>query len=108
MSRKKEVTVFINGVTWQHEAGEDADGSRIYYSMKQLKKEHDLSGDGVVRCKLVFDGWVLKQDPEKMIATAKDEKATTEEMIRNVSERIEKDKKYLEALKDELSNLSKS
>lgn len=104
--RREEKTVFIDGTDWQHEVDANMRGTKVYPSLKNMKKfiNHDVEGCGVVRCKLVFDGWVIPQDTKKMMADAIPASEMTQLQIEDCKKRIEKDQAFLKKLEDSLKS----
>jgi hypothetical protein len=65
--KPKEITVFLDGVDWQHEIGEAVGGNKVYPSIEDLKEYNRCwNGCGIVKCKLVFEEWVVEQNFEEM------------------------------------------
>lgn len=58
-------TFYIDGVDWQHELGEAADGTKLYPSLKAIKKFNPCWKEcGIVKVTVTFEDvkWVAEQD----------------------------------------------
>src|SRR5947208_1053106 len=96
--KRDEKTVFLDGVDWQHEVEGNKKGTKIYPGMKDLKKHHEEAGCGVVRCKLIFDGWVIQQDMEIMKKTSIPASELTKIQIEDTKKEIAKLQAFLAKL----------
>lgn len=104
MSKKnKKVTVYVDGVDWQHEIGEAPDGNTVYPSTDSLKEFNRCwEGCGVVECEIVFKKWIIKQDWDLMSKGTKT--YSTKELKENIGiVRLESATKHLEYLEEKVS-----
>ena len=102
-SKIKKVKVFIDGIDWQYEIGEAADGNKVYPDVDCLKAENRCwEGCGIVECELIFKKWVVEHDWNKM---AKGSKSYSVDELKNNSDliRLESAQKHLEYLEDKVS-----
>lgn len=108
-SKPKEITVFVDGVDWQHEIGEASDGNKIYPDIESLKKySRCWAGCGVVKCKIVFEEWVVEQNFEDMFKNSS-QGYTLEELKTNGDVlKLESKLKHLEYLENQVKNISRS
>lgn len=101
--KPKKVTVFLDGVDWQHEIGEASDGNKVYPGVDSLK-EHNRCWDGcgIVECEIVFKKWVLEHDWKRM---ARDSTTYSAEDLKKNSDilRLESAQKRLEWLEKQVS-----
>jgi hypothetical protein len=80
--KPREVEVYLCGIDYQHEIGEASDGNTVYPGVNSLKENHICwEGCGIVKCKIVFDSWVVEQEWKKMYS--KSSKAYTKEDFEN-------------------------
>lgn len=69
--KNKEVTVYLDGVDFQHEIGEASDGNKVYPSIKDLQSHNSCwESCGIVKVKLVFEEWAVAQNFNDMIKNA--------------------------------------
>ena len=97
-SKTKKVTVFLDGVDFQHEIGEAPDGNTVYPDVDSLKENNRCwEGCGIVECELVFKKWVVENDWKVM---SKGSKTYTAKELENDPDRIrlESARKHLEYL----------
>ncbi len=102
-SKTKKVTVYLDGVDWQHEIGCASDGNSVYPDTVSLKENNRCwAGCGIVECDIVFKKWVVEHDWDRM---SKDSKTYTAKELKENSDilRLESAQKHLEYLEEKVS-----
>ena len=65
--KPREVVVYLDGTDWRYEVGEASDGNKIFPGIKSLQEESPCwKGCGIVRCRLVFEEWVVEENMKEM------------------------------------------
>jgi len=103
VKKPREVEVYIDGTDWQYEVGEAADGNSVYPDVKSLQKYRSCwKGCGVVKCKLVFDSWIIEEDRKEMFKDST-KSYSSEEFEKNIDViRFEGAQKHLGWLKEKI------
>jgi hypothetical protein len=103
--KTKEVTVYLDGVDWQHEIGEASGGNRVYGSVRDLKENNRCwESCGVVKCNITLVEWVEEQNFNKMFRDSSKTYSVEELKTNADAVRVESSKKRLEWLEKQVSS----